>query len=115
MSTNPNSSSFAVVTGGSNGIGLELARTVLENGFDVLIAAEDEGHLAQAKADLARGGGWVETFASDLSTEQGVDALCEAIGPGGVHAVRRGSMPGLEAIRPASTRETRWAGHSISR
>ena len=30
---------FAVVTGGSNGIGYELARQFVENGYDVLIAA----------------------------------------------------------------------------
>ena len=43
---------FAVVTGASSGIGLELARQFLENGFDVLITAEDE-ELAAARAELA--------------------------------------------------------------
>ena len=32
--------SFAVVTGGSNGIGLELARHFATNGYDLLIAVE---------------------------------------------------------------------------
>ena len=31
---------LAVVTGGSSGIGLELARQCLEHGFDVIIAAD---------------------------------------------------------------------------
>ena len=31
---------FAVVTGGSNGIGLELARHFATNGYDLLTAAE---------------------------------------------------------------------------
>ena len=44
---------FAVVTGGSNGIGLELARQFGENGYDLLIAAQDEAHLRAAAAELA--------------------------------------------------------------
>ena len=39
--------SFAVVTGGSNGIGFELARQFFANGFDVLIAAQDEATCAR--------------------------------------------------------------------
>lgn len=33
---------FAVVTGASSGIGFELAKVFAENGFDLLITAEDE-------------------------------------------------------------------------
>lgn len=71
MSTRP----FAVVTGGSNGIGLELARQFANNGYDLLIAAEDPGHLEQAARDLSVGGASVETHAADLSREDGVDSL----------------------------------------
>lgn len=70
---------FAVVTGGSNGIGLELAKQFLGNGYDVLIAAEDAAHLAQAQSSLAGSGGQVETHASDLSREDGVDSLYQAL------------------------------------
>jgi len=41
----PNGSSsrqFAVVTGASSGIGRELAKQFASNGFDLLIAAEDQ-------------------------------------------------------------------------
>ena len=34
---------LALVTGASSGIGLELARLFVENGFDVIITAEDDG------------------------------------------------------------------------
>lgn len=34
---------LAVVTGGSSGIGFELARQFVEHGYDVIIAAEDDG------------------------------------------------------------------------
>ena len=44
---------LAVVTGGSNGIGYELAKQLIANGHDVLIAAEDPAHLAEAAQGLA--------------------------------------------------------------
>lgn len=47
---------FAVVTGGSNGIGLELARQFADNGFDLLIAAENEAHLRDAAMTLGSSG-----------------------------------------------------------
>lgn len=70
---------FAVVTGGSNGIGLELARQFGENGYDLLIAAEDEAHLRAAAAELAGTGARVDVHAGDLGQEQAVDALFRAI------------------------------------
>lgn len=71
--------SFAVVTGGSNGIGLELARQFLSNGFDVLIAAQDEAHLKEAANQLSGSGGTVTTWAGDLGKEDQVNALGAAI------------------------------------
>jgi short-subunit dehydrogenase len=70
---------FAVVTGGSNGIGLELARQFVENGFDVLIAAEDRAPLEQAATQLSSTGRQVLTCSADLALESGVDTLYEAI------------------------------------
>ena len=72
---------FAIVTGGSNGIGYELAKQFLQNGYDVLIAAEDDGHLAQAARSLAAsdGGSQVETVKVDLATSEGREALYSAI------------------------------------
>jgi uncharacterized protein len=70
---------FAVVTGGSNGIGYELAKEFIANGYDVLIASEVQGHLAEAAQSLASGDARIETHASDLSTEEGVNSLHQAI------------------------------------
>lgn len=70
---------FAVVTGGSSGIGYELAKQFADNGYDVLIAAEDAEHLAHARAGLSAGGATVKTHASDLSTEAGVTSLHQAL------------------------------------
>ena len=71
--------SFAVVTGGSNGIGFELARQFAENGHDVLIAAQDPAHLKEAAERLAATGATITTHAADLSKPDGVDGLVAAI------------------------------------
>ncbi|MCJ2054531.1 SDR family NAD(P)-dependent oxidoreductase [Methylobacterium sp. J-070] len=76
---NDTSRPFAVITGGSNGIGFELARQFVENGHDVLIAAQDEAHLADAAQRLSGSGARVLTHASDLSREDGVDSLFEKV------------------------------------
>ena len=70
---------FAVVTGGSSGIGLELARQFADNGYDVLITAEDATELQQARAQLTGGGATITTHASDLASAEGVDSLVSAI------------------------------------
>jgi short-subunit dehydrogenase len=71
--------SYAVVTGGSNGIGYELAKQLVQHDYDVLIAAEDEAHLSAAAGKLQEFGADVTIHATDLSTEQGVDSLYQAI------------------------------------
>ncbi|EAU66577.1 SDR family NAD(P)-dependent oxidoreductase [Stigmatella aurantiaca] len=64
---------LAVVTGASSGIGYELARQFVQNGFDVLIAAEDDG-ITEAARSLV-GGGRVESVKVDLARYEGVEAL----------------------------------------
>lgn len=71
-------SSFAVVTGGSSGIGFELARQFAEHGFDVLICAEDEGVTAAAEK-LRSPGVSVTPVQADLATYEGVETLVAAI------------------------------------
>jgi len=70
---------LAVVTGASSGIGYELARQFAEHGFDLLIAAEDEG-IEQAGAELRRDGGpQVQTCRVDLASYDGVERLYQSI------------------------------------
>jgi short-subunit dehydrogenase len=68
---------FAVVTGASTGIGFELARQCAENGFDILIAA-DEPAIHEAGEILKRHGTTVDVVEADLATREGVDRLYEA-------------------------------------
>lgn len=65
---------FAVVTGASTGIGFELASIAAENGYDLLVVA-NEPLIEAAAADLARHGGNVRSLEADLSTLEGVDLL----------------------------------------
>jgi short-subunit dehydrogenase len=65
---------LAVVTGGSTGIGLELARECAKDGFDLIISA-DEPEIEIAAEDLRREGGSVEVVQADLATMEGVDEL----------------------------------------
>lgn len=75
---NPTNRSFAVVTGASSGIGYELAKQFAENGFDVLIAAEDGG-IENAAREIGEGGAAVTTLQVDLAQYEGVEELCRAI------------------------------------
>jgi uncharacterized protein len=68
---------FAVITGASSGIGLELAKVFAENGFDLLINAEDEGIEAAQRA--LSNGTTVEAVRADLSKHEGVEKLYAAI------------------------------------
>jgi short-subunit dehydrogenase len=71
------SDKFAIVTGASTGIGLELAKRCVEEGYDVLMAA-DEPKILDAAASLRRSGNHVEGIEVDLSTTDGVDKLYAA-------------------------------------
>jgi short-subunit dehydrogenase len=68
---------FAIVTGASSGIGLELATICAQEGFDLLIAADrPEIHTA---ADRIRDfGSEVTVVEADLATTDGVDQLWAA-------------------------------------
>src|SRR5690349_10588804 len=60
-----------LVTGGSRGLGLELARQLAAHGARLSLLARDEAELARAKADIQRRtpGAEVETFRCDLVDE----------------------------------------------
>src|SRR5216683_5985130 len=56
----------ALITGGSRGLGLVLARQICDEGGRVAILARDEDELERAKNDLAAHGGEVLTVRCDL-------------------------------------------------
>jgi uncharacterized protein len=69
---------FAVVTGASSGIGYELAAQFAQNGFDVLIVAEDAG-IRDAAGRLASNGAQIEPLQADLATWEGNEAVYQKI------------------------------------
>jgi short-subunit dehydrogenase len=73
-----NDGRLAVVTGASSGIGFELAKVFGEEGFDLIVAAEDE-ELEAASRELSQVGNVIETVRVDLSEPAGVEALYEKI------------------------------------
>jgi short-subunit dehydrogenase len=72
------SKGLAVVTGASSGIGYELAKICAEEGFDLVIAA-DEPAIRQAADTMRRDGARVDAVQADLSTTEGVDQLLATI------------------------------------
>jgi short-subunit dehydrogenase len=73
---------FAVITGASSGIGLELAKQFAENGFDLLVTAED-ADIATAATELRGFGAMVEELQVDLAADEGVDQLYGRISAAG--------------------------------
>src|SRR3979490_611192 len=70
--------SFAVVTGASSGIGLELAKQFAENGFDLLIFA-DSPRIGEAAIALNRYDVAISEAQIDLAKPAGVDELYRVI------------------------------------
>jgi short-subunit dehydrogenase len=68
---------LALVTGASSGIGYELANQFAQHGYDLVIAAEDDG-IIQAARELQADGGRVQPIQADLSTADGVERLYAA-------------------------------------
>jgi short-subunit dehydrogenase len=65
---------FAIVTGASSGIGLELARQCARDGHDLLLVADRPLH--EAAEQLAAEGANLDRLEIDLAREAGVDELC---------------------------------------
>ncbi|HMO55299.1 MAG TPA: SDR family NAD(P)-dependent oxidoreductase, partial [Tepidiformaceae bacterium] len=94
----------AIVTGGSRGIGKEVARQLLAEGVDVAIVARGEDALRSAAADLARLGGRVVPISADTGSDASVKAMVErAVAEfGGVDIlVNSAAKPGGQAPVPS--------------
>ncbi len=69
---------FAIVTGASSGIGLELAKLAADDGHDLLVAADEP--LIDASVALQGTGVDVQAVEADLAAEEGVRELIAATG-----------------------------------
>jgi NAD(P)-dependent dehydrogenase (short-subunit alcohol dehydrogenase family) len=68
----------AIVTGGSSGIGLAIARMLLDEGYGVTVAARRPEKLEAAAAELAAGGGEVQRIAGNTGDEEVVQQVVAA-------------------------------------
>jgi short-subunit dehydrogenase len=85
---------FAIVTGASSGIGLELAAICAEEGFDLLVAADrPEIHVAAERCRSM--GAEVSVVEADLATKGGVDQLWAATAGRPVDALLANAGHGL--------------------
>ena len=67
----------ALITGGTSGIGKELAKLFAMDNYNLIIVARDQGELDATAQEL---GEQVETIAKDLSNMDEAFALCQEIG-----------------------------------
>src|SRR4051794_3054783 len=56
-----------LITGGSRGLGLVLARQLAQEGARLAICARDQEELERAGADLAQHGGWPLALPCDIA------------------------------------------------
>ncbi len=66
---------LVVITGGSEGIGLALAREFAEAGHDLLLVARNGENLASAAKTFDTARRTIDTLAADLATSQGCAAV----------------------------------------
>jgi uncharacterized protein len=88
-----NQRKFAIVTGASSGIGYELARCAAEDGYDLLIAADEP--LVDASSAFRNLGVDVQSVEADLSTSEGVNRLVAVAGDRPVGALLANAGHGL--------------------
>lgn len=69
----------AVVTGGSRGIGLAIARSLAAEGAKLALCARGEEALGAAAEDLAAAGAEVHHQAVDLAEPEGADAFLDGV------------------------------------
>jgi NAD(P)-dependent dehydrogenase (short-subunit alcohol dehydrogenase family) len=70
----------ALVTGGTSGIGREVARQLAELGAEVLISGRDAARGAETVAAIEAAGGSARFFAADLADFDAIGRLAEEVG-----------------------------------
>lgn len=75
-----NQQKTTLITGGTSGIGKELAKLFAKDQYNLIIVARDQGELDSVANELKQNGTQVETIARDLSNMDEAFALCQQIG-----------------------------------
>ena len=66
-----------LITGGSNGIGKEMAKIFYQKGYNLILTGRNLQNLDKAKQDIMseNSNGFIETISADLSTKNGADSI----------------------------------------
>ena len=70
---------LAIITGGSRGLGFEVAKALTMQGFDIALIAKDAQRLEEAAAQLRAGAAHISTFACDLERPHLVRELIDSL------------------------------------
>lgn len=69
----------ALITGGSRGLGLEMARALGEAGAEIIITGSDAGHLQNAVCDLQAAGLTAHGMQADLAEPDAAERFCARV------------------------------------
>jgi NAD(P)-dependent dehydrogenase (short-subunit alcohol dehydrogenase family) len=75
----PNPRPLAIITGGSRGLGFEVAKSLAVQGFDIALVAKDSHRLEEAASKLRNGEAHISTFACDLEQSHLVRELIDSL------------------------------------
>ena len=73
----------ALVTGGGSGIGLGISRRLAAEGMRVYLCGRREEVIEQAADAIRASGGWAQAIPADVSLEEGVARVMEAVSQAG--------------------------------
>ena len=69
----------AVISGASRGLGEAMAKALSEAGANIALVARDSERLEMVRAAIAASGGTADIFAADVTLEEQVASLAEAV------------------------------------
>lgn len=69
----------AVITGGSRGLGEAMAKALAEAGASIALVARDTARLTAVRESIVGNGGTAEAFAADVTKEDEVSGVAQAI------------------------------------
>lgn len=74
-----NNTKTALITGGTSGIGKELAKLFAKDNYNLIIVARNQGELDSTAAELQSAGITVKTIVKDLCDMEQAKALCSEV------------------------------------
>ena len=72
--------SWTIVTGGTDGIGLEYARQLAQQGQDIIIVGRNETKLSKVKVEIESLGRSCRTIKADLSVQNEINQAAKSVG-----------------------------------